>query len=41
MSLPLAHFGHWWGSMIYAAPVLVMVVALLWSSWKEKRRNRG
>ena len=40
MSVPMAHFGHWWGSMIYASPVIVMAAALLWSNWREKRRSR-
>jgi hypothetical protein len=40
MSLPLAHFGHWWGSLVYASPVIVMAAALLWSNWKEKRKGR-
>ena len=40
MTLPLAHFGHWWGSLIYASPVFVMAGALLYSNWKEKRRRK-
>jgi ABC-type multidrug transport system permease subunit len=40
MSLPLAHFGHWWGSLIYASPVLVMAGALVFANWREKRRRR-
>jgi hypothetical protein len=40
LSVPLAHFGHWWGSLIYASPVFLMAGALLYSNWKEKRRRK-
>ena len=34
---PLAHAGHWLASLLYLAPVLVVVGALVWQSWREKR----
>ncbi len=40
MSLPIAHFGHWYVSILYLGPVLVLVVALSAQSWREKRRDK-
>jgi len=37
VSLPLAHLGHWWGQIVFAAPVLGLVGVLLY----DKARNRG
>jgi hypothetical protein len=37
---PLAHAGHWIASLLYIAPVAVIVGALLFQSWKEKRAGR-
>jgi hypothetical protein len=34
---PLAHAGHWLGQLLYLAPVLAMVGAILWG----KIRGRG
>jgi hypothetical protein len=36
---PLAHAGHWTGSIIYLAPVLIVVVWLQISTRREKRRE--
>jgi hypothetical protein len=36
-TLPLAHVGHWYHSLLYLAPVLVVVVVL----WFQERRERG
>ena len=36
---PLAHAGHWLASLLYVAPVLLIVGALLWQSWRDKRRR--
>lgn len=36
---PLAHVGHWWGSILYLLPVVVVVVFLGVQSWRAKRRN--
>jgi hypothetical protein len=40
-STPFAHFGHWWGSILYLAPVVVVVVFLGVQSWRAKRRDNG
>jgi hypothetical protein len=34
---PLAHAGHWIASLLYVAPVALIVGALLWQNWREKR----
>lgn len=34
--LPLAHVGHWYHSLLYLAPVLIVVVVL----WIQERRDR-
>ncbi len=36
---PLAHAGHWTGSIIYLAPVLVVIVWLKISTRRAKRRE--
>jgi len=33
--LPLAHLGHWYHSLLYLAPVLIVVVVL----WVQERRE--
>ena len=38
---PLAHAGHWIASLLYLVPVLVVVGALAWQSWRDKRRRGG
>jgi hypothetical protein len=38
---PLAHAGHWIASLLYVAPVVIIVGALLFQSWRDKRRNRA
>jgi hypothetical protein len=34
--LPLAHLGHWYHSLLYLAPVLIVVIVL----WVHERRER-
>ena len=34
--LPIAHLGHWYHSLFYLAPVLIVVVVL----WIQERRER-
>jgi cytochrome c-type biogenesis protein CcmH/NrfF len=34
--LPIAHAGHWYHSLLYLAPVLIVVVVL----WVQERRAR-
>ena len=36
---PIAHAVHWLASLLYVAPVALIVGALLWQSWRDKRRN--
>ncbi|HEX7300260.1 MAG TPA: hypothetical protein VF257_14785 [Solirubrobacteraceae bacterium] len=35
--LPLAHLGHWYQSLFYLVPVVLVVVVL----WFQERRERG
>lgn len=37
--IPIAHAGHWIASLLYVAPVALIVAALLWQNWREKRRK--
>lgn len=32
-----AHAGHWFAGLLYLAPVLIVVGALLWQSHKDKK----
>ena len=41
MSLPLAHLGHWYHSLLYLAPVAIVVVWLWVVERREKRRGDG
>lgn len=36
-ALILAHAGHWLAGLLYLAPVLIVVGALLLQSWKDRR----
>jgi hypothetical protein len=38
-ALILAHAGHWFAGLLYLAPVLIVVGALLYQSWKDKREG--
>jgi cyanate permease len=40
MNLPLAHAGHWYHSLFYLAPVLIVVV-LLWIQERRERRRKA
>jgi 4-hydroxybenzoate polyprenyltransferase len=37
--LILAHAGHWLAGLLYLAPVVIVVGALVYQSWKDKRRG--
>jgi hypothetical protein len=37
--LIMAHAGHWLAGLLYLAPVLIVVGALVFQSWKDKRRG--
>jgi 4-hydroxybenzoate polyprenyltransferase len=38
-TLILAHAGHWFAGLLYLAPVVIVVGALLYQSWKDKREG--
>jgi hypothetical protein len=38
-ALILAHAGHWLAGLLYLAPVLIVVGALVFQSWKDRRRG--
>lgn len=40
VSLPLAHAGHYIDGVIFAIPVLVLVVLLVVDSLRDRRRRR-
>jgi hypothetical protein len=35
--LVLAHFGHWYVSLLYLGPVFVVVAVLTFQSWRDRR----
>ena len=37
----LAHLGtdHWWASLLYLLPVLIVVAGIGITSWRDKRRG--
>jgi hypothetical protein len=37
--LILAHAGHWLAGLLYLAPVVIVVGALGYQSWKDRRRG--
>jgi hypothetical protein len=37
--LILAHAGHWLAGLLYLAPVVIVVGALLYQSWKDRREH--
>ena len=39
MHLVLAHIGHWWTSLFYLAPVVVVGVALAVSERRHRRED--
>jgi hypothetical protein len=34
-----AHFGHWWTSLLYLVPVVVIVAWLTFQQWRENRHR--
>jgi hypothetical protein len=40
-TVPFAHFGHWWTSILYVAPVVVVVAWLGLQSWRARREDDG
>jgi len=41
MSSPLAHIGHWYQSVLYAAPLILLLVWMLADRLRKGRRGRG
>jgi hypothetical protein len=39
VTLPIAHVGHWSVTLLYMAPVVVLVAALSFQGWRDKRRK--
>lgn len=37
----LAHVGHWYHSLLYAAPIVLIALALWWSGRREERPRKG
>ena len=35
----IAHFGHWWQSLLYLAPVVVVVGWLSLQAWRDNRKG--
>lgn len=35
----LAHTGHWYHSLLYAAPIVLIALALWWSGRRERTRG--
>lgn len=35
--LPLAHVGHWWGYILYAVPVLIVLGSVVTTLIRERR----
>jgi hypothetical protein len=35
----LAHFGHWWTSLLYLAPVVIVVAWLSLQAWRDRGRG--
>jgi 4-hydroxybenzoate polyprenyltransferase len=38
-ALILAHAGHWLAGLLYLAPVVIIVGALGYQSWKDRREG--
>ena len=36
----LAHVGHWYHSLLYAAPIVLIALALWWSGRREGKARR-
>jgi cytochrome c-type biogenesis protein CcmH/NrfF len=38
-ALPIAHLGHWYHSLLYLAPVVIVVIVLWFQERRERRRG--
>ena len=39
MTAPLAHAGHWYHTVLYIAPVVLIAAGLWWSGRREARER--
>ena len=39
--IPLAHAGHWTTAVVEVAPVLALLIWLLITTWRERRKEGG
>lgn len=39
--IPLAHIGHWWGYLLYAIPVIIVLISIVTSSLRDRRGGSG
>jgi hypothetical protein len=37
VTMILAHIGHWWTSLLYLAPVVIVVGWLSFQAWRDSR----
>lgn len=37
--IPIAHAGHWLASLLYIVPIVLVVGGLVFTAWREKRRQ--
>ena len=35
---PIAHTGHWYHSLLYALPIVLIAVAMWWSGRRDRNR---
>lgn len=38
--IPIAHFGHWYVQIAFAAPALVILADMVATSWRFRARKR-
>jgi hypothetical protein len=39
--VPLAHLGHWWGYVLYAVPVIIVLASVVSTLLKRRREGPG
>lgn len=37
--IPIAHTGHWYHSLLYALPIVLIALAMWWSGRRERSRG--
>lgn len=38
LAVPLAHTGHWYHSLLYALPIVLIALAMWWSGRRDRDR---